>query len=85
MTVVGSRRIGTAALVAGIVVLLVTVASQVGLGPGDFATVAALGLLSSCFCLVAAVRWRTGLAWAGLGLSLLPVVLLVFFLAVSDG
>ena len=82
----GSRRVGAAALVAGIVVLLVTLASQVGLGPGDFATVAALGLLSSCCCLVAAVRWRTGpAAWAGLGLSLLPVVLLVFFLAVSDG
>lgn len=76
---------GISALAAGILVLMVTVASQVGLGPGDFVTVAALGLLSSCFCVAVAVRSRAGTALAGLALSLVPLVLLVYFLAVSEG
>jgi hypothetical protein len=77
---------GAAALAVGVVVLLVTVASQTGLlGAHDFVTVAALGLLGAVFCLAVCVRWRTRAALAGLVLSLLPVALLCFYLAVTDG
>ena len=76
---------GAAAFVVGILVLLLTVASQTGLGPDDFVTVAALGFLGAVFCLFVSVTAHSRTALAGLGLSLLPVVLLVYFLAVSEG
>ena len=77
-----------AALLAGVLVVLLTVASQVGLGPGDFALVAGLGLL------VTAGAAAVGFASAGtdrrtalLGslLGLVPAVVLAGLLATSDG
>ena len=76
----------TAALVAGFVVLLVTVASQVGLmGAHDFVAVALLGLLSAVFCTVVALKTRGRAAFGGLGLSLLPLAMLMYYLATSGG
>ena len=77
---------GRAALAVGVSVLLVTVASQAGLlGGHDFLTVAVLGLLGAVFCAVVYLGSRTRAALAGLVFSLLPVALLVYYLAVSDG
>lgn len=78
---------GTAALAVGLLVLAVTVASQVGLGPADFLAVALLGLGGAVFCAVVALEARTHRrrAVVGAGLCLLPVVLIVYFLSVSDG
>jgi hypothetical protein len=79
------RGMGATAFAVGIVVLLATLASQTGLGPDDFVTVAGLGVLGAVFCLFVAVRSRSRAAIGGFVLSLLPIALLVYFLAVSDG
>lgn len=76
---------GVTAFAVGIVVLLVTLASQTGFGPDDFVTVAGLGVLGAFYCLSVALRSRSRAAVGGLVLSLLPVAMLVYFLAVSDG
>ncbi len=77
-----------AALLAGVLVVLVTAANQVGLGPRDLALVAGAGLLVAAGA--AAVGFasagrerRTALAGALLGT--VPVVVLAGFLAASDG
>ena len=76
----------TAALVTGIVVLLVTVASQAGLlGGHDFAAVALLGLLGAVFCMVVGLKTHSRAAFGGLGLSLLPVAMLTYYLVTSGG
>ena len=76
----------TAALVAGLLVLLVTVLSQTGLlGAHDFLNVALLGLLATVFCLVVVLMSRSRAALTGLALSLLPIALLVYYLATTDG
>lgn len=76
------------ALLAGVLVVLLTLASQAGLGPGDFALVAGVGLLVSAGAAAvgfasAGTDRRTALAGALLGL--VPAVALAGFLAVSDG
>jgi hypothetical protein len=77
---------GTAALAGGLAVLLLTVASQVGLlGPHDFLTIAVVGLLGAVFCLAVALRRRSRAAVAGLVLSLLPVALLVYYVGTTAG
>jgi len=75
-----------AALAVGVALLLITVASQTGLlGAHDFVRVGLLGLLGAVFCGAVFVRRRTRSAFVGLILSLLPVALLVFYLAISEG
>ena len=77
---------GAAGLVVGVAVLLVTFASQTGLlGGHDFVNVALFGLAGAASCLGIVLRWPTRAALAGLTLSLLPVALLVYYLATSDG
>ncbi|MBC7557874.1 MAG: hypothetical protein H7270_00665 [Dermatophilaceae bacterium] len=77
---------GALELVVGVAVLLLTLASQTGLlGMQDFATVALIGIAGAAFCLVMVLTSRSRAAIVGLVLSLLPVALLAFFLATSDG
>jgi hypothetical protein len=77
---------GTAALVVGIAVVVLTAASQTGvLGGQDFLVIAAVGLLGVAFSLVIALMQRSRAALAGLLLSLLPVALLVYYLSTSEG
>ncbi len=77
-----------AALLAGVLVVLVTVAHQVGLGPRDLALVAGAGLLVAAGA--AAVGFAsTGpdrrTALAGALLAVVPAVVLAGYLAASDG
>ncbi len=77
---------GTAALVVGIAVVVLTAASQSGvLGGQDFLVIAAVGLLGAAFSLVIVLMQRSGAALAGLLLSLLPVALLVYYLSTTEG
>lgn len=76
------------ALGGGVLVVLVTVLSQVGYGPADFAAVAGLGLLVTAGA--AAVGFASSgtdrqVALVGGLLALVPVLLLAYYLAVSDG
>ena len=77
-----------AALLAGVLVVLLTVASQVGVGPEDFALVAGAGLLVAAgaaavgFASTGSDR-RTALLGALLGA--VPAVVLAGYLAGSDG
>jgi hypothetical protein len=76
---------GTAALVVGIAVVVLTAASQTGvLGRQDFLVIAAVGLLGAAFSLVIALMQRSRAALAGLLLSLLPVALLVYYLSTTE-
>jgi hypothetical protein len=79
------RGMGATAFAVGIVVLFATLASQTGLGPSNFVTVAGLGVLGAAFCLFVAVRSRSRAAIGGLVLSLFAYRADVYFLAVSDG
>ncbi len=77
---------GTAALIVGVAVLLLTTASQTGLlGGHDFVVIAAAGLLGAVFSLAVALRERSKAALAGLVLSLLPIALLVYYLSTTEG
>jgi type IV secretory pathway TrbD component len=77
---------GTAALVVGIAVVVLTAASQTGvLGGQDFLVIAAVGLLGAIFSLVIALMQRSTAALSGLLLSLLPVALLVYYLSTTEG
>ncbi len=76
------------ALLAGVLVVLVTVANQVGLGPSDLALVAGTGLLVCAGAAAvgfasAGTDRRTALVGALLGA--VPAVVLAGYLAVSDG
>ncbi len=78
--------VGTVAFGVGLVMLVVTSASQTGLlGGGDFLLVAALGFVAMVFCLIVALEVRSRLAAVGAALSALPVALLAYFLLTSDG
>lgn len=79
---------GWSALGAGVLVVLWTAAAQLGLGPADFATVAAGGLLVTAGASAVGFASRgtdRRRALAGAALALLPVLLLTYYLAVSDG
>ncbi len=83
------RDVGSVALGVGILVLTVTLAGQTGVLEGhDFAGTALLGLLGAMFCAgVLARRPRAAgtQAAAGLLLCLMPVGLLCYYLATTDG
>lgn len=80
-----SRRVDNLAVAVGLGVAALTVASQVGLGPADFFTVALLGLAGTTLCATAVMKTRSWRSWLAMILSLLPVALLVYFLAATDG
>ena len=76
---------GRAAVAVGLAVLLLTHASQSGLlGAHDFAAIALIGLLGALFCTFAAVTSRSRAAVGGILLSVLPVVLLIYYLNTSN-
>ena len=77
---------GSLAFAVGLAIAGLTVASQVGLlGGHDFVVVALAGFVAGVFCLIVALEARSRIAAVGAALSLLPVVLLAYFLATSDG
>jgi putative Mn2+ efflux pump MntP len=85
-----ARRYGTAdlALAVGVLVAAFTIGVEAGVvGVRDFLDVAVLGALATVFCVVVALECghHGRRAAAGAVLSMLPVVLLVVFLSVSDG
>jgi hypothetical protein len=78
--------VGTAALVVGFCVLLLTTASQVGvLGGGDFLLIAAAGLVACVFCTIVALEAHSRRAAIGAILSATPVAMIAYFLLTSDG
>jgi hypothetical protein len=76
---------GLASALLGLVALFVTLGSQLGFGPADFATVAAFGLSVSAFSIVAQIRTGGHAAKAGIVMGLLPLAMLIYFLSVSEG
>lgn len=79
---------GWTALGAGALVALFTLATQIGFGAGDFAAVAGTGLLVSAGA--AAVGFASSgvdrrRALGGALLGLVPVALLAWYLATSNG
>lgn len=79
---------GDLALAVGVLVAAFTVGVEVGvIEVRDFLNVAVLGLFSTVFCVVVALECNHHGRRAVVGgvLSMLPVVLLVYFLSVSDG
>lgn len=77
---------GNAALATGVAILAVTGLSQTKGWPPDFAAVALLGVAGATFCsTVARSRKFRSRALVGLTLCLVPVAMLAYFLAVSDG
>ncbi len=82
------RTAARSALLAGVLVLLVTLAQQVRLGPTDLTVVACAGLLVAAGA--AAVGFASGgtdrrTALLGAGLAAVPALLLAGYLAASDG
>ena len=78
--------VANVALAVGVAVILITGASQVGLLPGgDFFSVALFGLAGAVFSSYAVMKSRLLRSWLGILMSIVPIALLVYFLATSNG